>query len=57
MFPVMNIQYIFVIVLLALGGILIGESIISSVNIIEIILGALCLVIAVVLLIRTPVKR
>ncbi len=53
----MNIQYIFVIVLLALGGILIGESIISSVNLIEIILGAICLVLAVVLLIRTPVKR
>ena len=53
----MNIQYIFVIVLLALGGILIGESIISSVNLIEIILGAICLVLAVVLLIRIPVKR
>ncbi|GAC1397732.1 MAG: hypothetical protein NVS4B12_08040 [Ktedonobacteraceae bacterium] len=53
----MNIQYIFVVVLLALGGILLGESIISKVNIIEVILGALCLVIALVLLIRTPVKR
>ena len=53
----MNIQYIFVIVLIALGGILIGESIISSVNIIEIILGSICLVVAVVLLIRAPVKR
>ena len=53
----MNIQYLFVVVLFALGGVLIGESIISSVNIIEIILGAICLVIAVVLLIRAPVKR
>ncbi len=53
----MRIQYIFVIVLLALGGILIGESIISSVNIIEIVIGAVCLIIALVLLIRTPVKR
>ncbi len=53
----MRIQYIFVIVLLALGGILIGESIISSVNIIEIVLGAICLIVALVLLIRTPVKR
>ena len=56
-FFIMNIQYVFVIILLALGGILIGESIISSVNILEIILGAICLIIAVVLLIRTPVKR
>jgi len=54
---IMRIQYIFVIVLLALGGILIGESIISSVNIIEIVLGAICLIVALVLLIRTPVKR
>ena len=56
-FLIMNIQYLFVIVLLALGGILIGESIISSVNILEIVLGAICLIIAVVLLIRAPVKR
>lgn len=56
-FFTMKIQYIFVIVLLALGGVLIGESIVSSVNVIEIILGAICLVVAFVLLIRTPIKR
>ncbi len=53
----MKIPYIFVIIMFVLGGILIGESIISKINIIEIILGAICLLIAVVLLIRTPVKR
>ncbi len=53
----MNIPYIFVIILIILGGVLIGESIVSSVNIIEIIFGVICIAIALVLLIRTPVKR
>ena len=53
----MKIPYIFVIIMITLGGVLIGESIISSVNIIEIVLGVICILIALVLLIRTPVKR
>ena len=53
----MKLQYLFVVVLFALGGVLVGESIISSVNIIEIILGFICLIIAVVLLLRAPAKR
>ena len=59
----MNIRYLFVIVLLAAGGILVGQSILTSasgqnsVNILGIILGAICLIIAVVLLLRAPLKR
>ncbi len=53
----MKIQYLFIVVLFILGGVLVGESIISSVNIIEVILGSICLVIAVVLLLRAPVKQ
>ena len=53
----MKIPYIFVIIMIALGGILIGESIISKINIIEIVLGVICILIALVLLVRTPVKR
>jgi len=53
----MKLQYLFVVVLFVLGGVLVGESIISSVNIIEIILGFICLAIAVVLLLRAPAKR
>ncbi len=53
----MKIQYLFIVVLFILGGVLVGESIISSANIIEIILGFICLAIAVVLLLRAPAKR
>jgi len=52
-----SIRYLVVVVLLAVGGGLVGESIISSVNILEIILGVICLIVAVVLLLRIPVKR
>ena len=59
----MKIQYVFAIILLAAGGIFAGQGILTansgqnSVNILGIVLGALCLVIAIVLLLRTPVKR
>ncbi len=56
-FCIMTIRYLIAIVLLALGGILIGESILSSVNAIEIIIGALCLAVALFLFVRTPIKR
>ncbi len=52
-----SIRYLLVVVLLAVGGVLVGESIISSVNILEIILGVICLIVAVILLLRIPVKR
>lgn len=60
---IMNIRYLFVVILFAAGGILVGQSILTSnsgqnsVNILGIVLGAICLIIAVVLLIRAPIKR
>ncbi len=52
-----SLRYLFVIVLLGAGGALAGESIISSFNLVETLLGVVCLIIAVVLLLRIPVKR
>jgi hypothetical protein len=52
-----NLRYLLVVVLFAIGGALVGESIISSVNILEIILGVILLIGAVVLLLQVPVKR
>lgn len=52
-----NLRYLLIVVLFAIGGALVGESIISSVNILEIVLGVILLIAAVVLLLRAPVKR
>jgi len=52
-----SIRYLLIVVLFAIGGALVGESIISSVNLLEIILGVILLIAAVVLLLRAPVKR
>jgi len=52
-----NLRYLFVVVLLCVGGALAGESIISSFNLVETVIGAVCLIVAVVLLLRIPVKR
>ena len=59
----MKIQYIFAIILFAAGGILAGQGILTAnsgqntINVLGVTLGAICLIIAVVLLVRTPVKR
>ncbi len=52
-----SIRYLLIVVLFAIGGALVGESIISSVNILEIILGVILLITAVVLLLRASVRR
>ena len=59
----MNIRYVFAIILLAVSGVLAGQSVITSgdgqntINAFGIFIAAICLIIAVVLFIRTPLKR
>ena len=59
----MNIRYVFAIILLAVSGVLAGQSVITSgdgqntINVFGILVAAICLIVAVVLFIRTPLKR
>ena len=52
-----NLRYLLVIILFAIGGALVGESIISGANAIQIVLGVILLIGAIVVLLQVPVKR
>ncbi len=59
----MNIRYVFAIVLLAVSGVLAGESVLTAasgqntINLFAIFIAAICVIIAIVLFVRTPLKR
>ena len=59
----MNIRYVFAIILIGVSGVLAGQSVLTAsdgqntINIFAIIIAAICLIIALVLFLRTPLKR